>query len=249
MKLQLSLVSLLVISIISCKKTNPVKFDPCSNQPTIADFRIDERVADTFLPSSTVLVSSAAKFTASEKYDSVKWIIGKDDRTFSTRSVTLIFDVPEQVDVTLIGFISSNFQCNGRIIDTVTKQLLVVDVRQSRLVGSFRGVFTSNPTDTFTFQINQTNDVAWYNDYFIYNFPNNCTIPSPPYPENVGYLISAGAHNFRIRNDLPAVQQCLFNIDATGRLLTNDSLYVDFTFRSSASSPSLTQNKFHGIKL
>lgn len=236
--------------IFSCKKDikNGINID-CTNLFPIKDFEIFERLADTILSTNAALTSSAVIFKASDKYDSVKWIIGNDARTFREKQVSLIFNDPGMINVTLIGSINIMYQCSSKNVDTITKQLEIRNTRNSYLTGKYKGIRVSNPIDTFILEIKQVNDSSWYNEYFIYNFPKGCTVWSPPFPQNTGYLISAGAKNFRIRNDLPAIQECLFEIYGVGKLSKLDSLTLYFNFRASQGNPQLTTDKFLGKKL
>lgn len=236
--------------LFSCKKEKQSQVNSaCNENFKINSFEIFERVADTSLPTDVALTSSAILFKASEKYDSVKWTIGNDARVFKTKELSLIFDNPDIITVTLIGSINKKYQCFSKSSDTVVRQLEIRDVRNSALPGRYEGIRLSSPNDTFTLRINQVNEPTWHTDYFIYNFPNTCIVWSPPYPNNTGYLISAGAKNFRIRKDLPAIQECLFEVYGVGRLLNNDSLLLDFEYRTSQNSPMLTKDKFIGKKL
>lgn len=251
MRIRTSIYLLIFTGIFfSCKKEshNPIISD-CTQPLQIKDFEIFERVADTILPTNAVLTSSSVIFKASEKYDSVKWKIGNDIRVFREKQVSLIFDDPDIINVTLTGFIKTSYQCTGKKIDTITKHVEIRNIRNSFLTGVYKGIRISNPTDTFNLEIKQVNDPTWYNEYFIYNFPKGCTVWSPPFPTNTGYLISAGAKNFRIRNDLPAIQQCLFEIYGIGKLKNTDSLILDFNYRANLSSPQLITDKFIGKKL
>lgn len=248
----LTLIALIILIFFSfsCekKRNDLIKLDS-SNTFQIKDFEIFESIADTLLVSNVALTSSSVTFKASEKYDSVNWTIGNDERVFKEKQVSLIFENPELIKITLIGFINSAYHFSGRKIDTVVKQVEIRNARNSFIVGRYKGIRTSNPSDTFTIEIKQVNDLTWYNEYFIYNFPNGCTVWSPPYPMNTGYLISAGAKHFRIRNDLPAIRECLFEVSGVGSLKNNDSLILDFKFREMQNEPQLTTDKFIGKKL
>ena len=251
MKISSFFLSVFFLMILySCKKEKTViPKTNCTEKLPIKYFDILERVADTLLSTDAALISGSVTFKASEKYDSVKWTIGNDPRIFKEKQISLIFDTPEIINTTLIGFISKPYQCDGKLIDTISRKLEILPARNSFLSGKYKGIRVSNPTDSFIVEIKQVNEPTWYADYFIYNFPKGCNVRFPPYPNDAGYLISAGAKNFRMRNALPAIQECLFEIYGTGSLLhNNDSLMIDFSYRLVGNQPGRASDKFLGKK-
>ncbi len=250
MKISFFLSVFFFVILYSCKKEKSVITKTnCTQNLTIKYFDILERVADTLLSTDAALTSGSVTFKASEKYDSVQWIVGNDPRVFKEKQFSLIFGTPEIINTTLIGFISKQYQCDGKQIDTISKRLEILPARNSFLTGKYKGIRASNPADSFIVEIKQVNEPTWYEDYFIYNFPKGCNARFPPYPNDAGYLISAGAKNFRMRNALPAIQECLFEVYGTGSLRrNNDSLIIDFSYRLVGSQPERATDKFFGKK-
>ena len=145
----------IILVITGCAKV--VDSDcPAELLPT-ASFQMGARMlhfggVDTLIETDTVLTSNTVEFIAAEGFTNYRWRIGEDDRIFTDRSVSLVFDEPEaEVRVELIATGIEENPCFplGNISDTVVKYLTVFPRRKNPIYGTFRGVLLDQPMDTF----------------------------------------------------------------------------------------------------
>jgi hypothetical protein len=132
--------------------------DPCLvRKQTKAGFRLGEHVTwygpvDTVLWADTMLAGNNVLFEADSDYLSYEWKVGSDPRTWKTKKFELRFDEPEQqLVVRLIAKWKPDLECfpldDG--VDTVYRNLTVIDYYQNPILGVYRGYVKSNPTDFF----------------------------------------------------------------------------------------------------
>jgi hypothetical protein len=178
MKLNFSYTFLLCLLLAACSKPSnedTPKPDPCKAeeaQPLKAAFKIEESVGDSLVITDTIMRYSGVKFTALGKYDSVKWKIGGDVRLFRTPTVSLEFDDPETVRITLVGYRKPNKACfpTDDGVDTVSRNLVVLsyDKYQSPLKGIYRGYVVGKEQDVFDVAIDTMTARRGTEEYFSY---------------------------------------------------------------------------------
>ncbi len=200
------LIICLLLLLTSCKRSNDdlsgilPSSDPNNFE---VSFHIYEPFFNNFRVESDTIVRFEALFRFDQPFTEYRWKVGLEE--FDTRDVYLRFgleDMDAPIPVTLYAKRAYNTP-NGRIVksDSATRYLSLKVLDKSReagflspekvisspCIGSFSGIFTDNPTDTFPITIIDHGDnpspsggqKAW--DARIYNLPKAC-----------GGIISAG---------------------------------------------------------
>ena len=148
-------------------------YDPCLDKASVsAAFEIAEVVGyvnyDTiiYVPTDTSLEKNFVRFRAEQEADSYEWRIGSDTRVFTTREVSLFFQGPTQLSITLILKRSPATECfpDDDGVDTVSRRLVVVPREESALIGKFEGATDQNPEERYVVE------------FFRYAYPQTPTI-------------------------------------------------------------------------
>ena len=111
---------------------------------------------DTLIETDTVISSNRVAFIAAEGYENYRWTIGEDDRIFTDRRVSLIFDEPEvDIRIELIATRVGEDPCFplANPSDTIVKYLSVFPRRKNPIYGTFRGALLDEPLDTFDVEV------------------------------------------------------------------------------------------------
>lgn len=131
------------------------------------------------------LVSEADTTFIGEKYfralhpnDSYQWLVGTDPQIHTENKFVLNFtitDLPQDIDVTLVVCKAPPVGCNFIRCDTMTKAIHFIpidlaDSTWSYVIGTFKGIDTSAPNDSFTIRIPPILPTL----QGIINFPNGC---------------------------------------------------------------------------
>lgn len=150
---------LILLFVTGCAK---VVDSDCRGEVLLsASFKIGARMVhfggvDTLVETDTVLTFNVVEFVAAEGFTDYQWKIGEDDRIFTDRSISLIFDEPETaLKIELIAVDSAINPCFPLEIvsDTVVKYLTVFPKRKNPIYGTFRGVLLDDPLDTFEVEV------------------------------------------------------------------------------------------------
>ncbi len=121
-------------------------YDPCYGKNAVsAAFTIEEVIGGRgdsvyYIPTDTVIAGpNRVRFRAVQEAESYTWRIGNDTRVWNTRSVTLSFQNPTEVNVVLAVSSTPNTDCfpldNG--LDTVLKRLVVYPRPQTAMKGIY----------------------------------------------------------------------------------------------------------------
>lgn len=170
----MGLIFMIALTTSGCKRCDDPgdpeckNYDPCYGQTEVsAEFVMGNTftnqwhptLQDTFLISDTVLQNlPMVEFRGPDGYDSYEWRIGQDNRIFTDQDIALLFTDPEPLlKVQLIVKRNLDLVCfpgeDGR--DTVVKYLTVIPFQDAAIIGSYRGVLASEPTDSFDIYIKQ----------------------------------------------------------------------------------------------
>lgn len=222
----------------SCKKNS---VNSCvSAVPYAASFAIKEVVGDTAFIADTVFRDNYVQFESLLQYDSVRWKIGNDPRSFSAPNFPLNFHtVLADIVVNFTGFKHPNTVCypNDNGVYTGQKKLTVLEqsdkntLTKSPLIGKYQGAFSDVPGDIFTIRIEYF-DSAKYdasmtgtkNFYWISNIPKGfvgTSSPATTYTElNNGQGIEMGFKSFAFGSSSACAQ---------GRgWMVKDSLFIHY---------------------
>jgi hypothetical protein len=253
------LILLIVISfhLVGCSKSTDLP-NPCNGVVRLsASFSIKEIVGDTAFYADTIFRDNPVLFESTGKYDSVKWQIGSDHRTFTDTSFGLSFsNTLYRLAINFTGYKKPETACfpgdNG--IYNSVKHLTPVEqfdsstLTLSPLIGHYHGYFIDDPADTFTVRIEyfdstkyNTSVTGTQNFYWISNIPK-------------GYVDSTSAYATRypeLRNGLPmdmGYKGFVFGWTSSfceyGRgWMSNDSLYINY------GGPLNCRRKFIGKRL
>ncbi len=185
---------LIAFSITACKKCSDDNVGtPCDGVPLgfKADMEFGQSVSTAsnlnpfFLPFDTLLIDEGTSvvFRAKGDYDSVKWRVGEDPRTFIAEQFSLSFNrQPYRVPIEMVGYrkAASFGGCvTAQKVDTVRRVFtkLGYDTHSSPLIGIYLGAMEDTPTDTFRVQIRDTIvDPRVPIKYYLRNFPKGCSI-------------------------------------------------------------------------
>lgn len=215
MRILFFVTTLLVLSA-SCRKNNTA--NPCKDAlPPKASFVTKEIVGDTSFIADTVFLDNFVEFAATQRYDSVKWKIGSDPRTFTQSSFSLGFPIsPSTLTVNFAAwrlpagscFANDSGKYNATQPLTFAEQFDRATLTVSPLRGSYRGAFTDNPSDIFTVQVLYLDSAKYSpsitgarNFYWLNNIPNgyvdNTSAPAMAYPElRFGHRLEMGYKSF-----------------------------------------------------
>lgn len=184
MKLLTPLTLLLVL--LACKRRDVI--DPCSGvKQTVAQFTIKEIIGDTAFAADTIFRNNPVIFEAATTYDSVKWTVGNDPRSFTKPSFNLLFtDALVTIPVRFTGYKKPATACFPGDMGVYAGEKRLTSVEQferailtkSPMIGRYKGAYIDAPSDTFTVRIEYF-DSAKYNTsvtgaknfYWISNFP------------------------------------------------------------------------------
>ncbi len=171
--------SLLLLIMMGCPgpEPNPPEPDPCFDViPKAAHFvMLEDFYADSIFATDTVLMGNFVHFVADEGYDSVRWKIGFDNRTFTKPSFKLRFlDITGAFEVQMIAWWTPDTLCfpQDSGTDTLRKILVVVPWENAAVLGAYHGYHEGVPEDTFSIQVMQQG--YWYK---IYGINPGCSNP------------------------------------------------------------------------
>jgi hypothetical protein len=212
LKIYLAIIIIVIINS-SCHKE---KEDPCKGQSEVlAEFSIEEALdgpepdnstegssTTRYFESDTIIANHIVRFTARQDMDENYWKIGTDPKQWDTKSFTLRFSDPVEVDVMLVGKRKVKKECfpNDDGIDTVIKHLVVLPSPFNfpgppptnvnyPMIGSFEGHDTENPeiNYTITFKIDTLyQSTGKFYTMIAQNFVNGCSFNWSGYIE-MGY--------------------------------------------------------------
>ena len=233
-----------------CKETNP-----CSDviQPT-GKFLIKEIVGDTAFIADTIFKKNYVQFEAVDNYDSIKWKLGTDPRTWTDSDFLLSFyGTLGNIPVSFEGFTTPHPNCfpgdNGIYRSTQTFTLVEAyekpNLTLSPLIGKYRGGFTDTPDETFTVRIEYFDSAKYEisttgskNFYWFSNMPDGFTSQTNAaytYPElRHGMGIDIGYKSFTFHSS---------DINEGRAWLSNDTLYISY------GNAFVGRRKFIGKKL
>ncbi len=258
-----------LVQFTGCDGPEP---DPCKElEPMSGRFTMGERITnyggvDTVIVSDTVITENFVVFRADTTYESYEWKIGDDQRTFTTREVSLRFMQPESsVQIRLIAKWKPNQTCfpHDDGVDTVYKYLTVVDKYANPILGTYRGSLANNPSDIFDVTVSRENyfasgcncmaDPEYCGCYYtIRNINKGCD----PFLDGVlGLNISAGYKKLNFTWDKTScpyfgcrAPDGWVNIDETGKKAT-----IQFSSLPPSTTCNLSDKKikdiFHGNKV
>ncbi|TAE15585.1 MAG: hypothetical protein EAZ47_05735 [Bacteroidetes bacterium] len=156
---------------VSCKKR--AEEDPCAKfKPFKTDFTMKIREQYSRAKGGDTLIEIQEGDTISDGYiqfaaidnipytdiyDSVRWLIGNAQNSFTTRNIQLYFRVNEfNMPISLTGYKKkiTHLNCfpNDPSFQTVTKTISVVKLANIAVVGKFFGYNEDSPADTFTIE-------------------------------------------------------------------------------------------------
>ena len=158
---QFFFISFVIISLFITGCAKVVESDCLGEILPRASFQMGARVVhfagiDTLIETDTVLTSNVVEFIANEDFINYRWKIGEEDRVFTDRRVSLIFDEPETaVRVELIATSIEGNPCFplANPSDTIVKYLTVFPRRKNPIYGTFRGILLDAPLDTFEVEV------------------------------------------------------------------------------------------------
>ncbi len=236
--MQLLFIGLLGFSMVGCHGCKDPVEDPCEGvEEVAADFKMEYSLGlnedRKWFEADTILKYRYVRFKALGDYDSVRWKIGLDPRTFSEKVFSLQFDNPDVIQVRMIGFKKPNLDCfpNDNGIDTISKQLVIVPKEEALVLGDYKGYFLSEPDSSFTLMIKWDTGLP-----YIHELPKGC-VHSP-----VQGLITAGYKNFKMAK-FDTGGPCPF--PKGWGVLKDDTLKVDFNYTSNVG---YFEDTFIGIK-
>jgi hypothetical protein len=145
--------TLMLLAFVACKKKQS---DPEIPDPP-ASFKIEENVGGKWVETPSVLVYNGVRFTASDLYESYKWTIGYDTRTFTTRVTGLSFpDGGDNfVNIRLIAKKKAQHIKDTKDdgVDTLTRTMSILKWEESRIIGRYKGHVTTRPDDEFIMSV------------------------------------------------------------------------------------------------
>lgn len=253
----LKLIFILIIPIISSHSCRKEVEDPCADAQNFkADFKIGVSKYSwynypngLFLEKDTIYDGSLelVNFKCEGEYDSVKWVVGSDPRSFTNQNFRLSFMVYETIPVTLYAFRKSGIwqQCsNAKKTDTITKSFTIVDeaIIQPKYVGTWLGALEGNLLDTFRVTIFRGVNTSNPYKYYISNIPKGCPHPSTSKME----LISYGYKEFGFnRQDI----YCKTVEWAFGKVDEQNKLVIEYRQGDYQDSLSYKTYRFIGTKI
>lgn len=252
----LKLIFILIIPIISSHSCRKEVDDPCADAQNFkADFKIGVSKYSwynypngLFLEKDTIYHGSLewVNFKCEGDYDSVKWVVGSDPRTFTNQNFRLSFMVYETIPVTLYAFRKSGIwqQCsNAKKTDTITKSFTIIHdtINTPKYLGNWLGALENNPMDTFRVTIFRQPFSHIYR-YYISNIPKGCPHPSTPKIE----LYDNGYKEFAFnKQDI----YCKTVEWAFGKVDEQNKLVIEYRQGDYQDSLSYKTYKFIGTKI
>ena len=180
-------VSIVLLFMVSCKKKTPI--DPCANYDNKIPYAaISCQVNVDFLVEvDTILTFEGAGnpvlFKTTKPYNSYKWTIGNDDRTWTTPTVYLTFmgEGGGNTPITMIGKRTPD-PCNpnDKGIDTLRTKLYVkrwnafYPTEPYMFEGVWSGYLTKEPNRKFDITIKNWPEEDYYDGLRIHNIPLGC---------------------------------------------------------------------------
>lgn len=175
---------LIAIIILTGCPDDPVRPDPCDGKmPVTANFKITQKVynniADSvdYIETEIVLTSNIILFKGQGNYYHYEWQLLGDTTTYFGRNQSFLFKEPwGKLTMRLIvkGYSDTTCFPNDDGIDTIFKDLFVIDKGDAAIIGSYKGSHENNPTDSFTIDIKYE---GGNKGMFIYNINRGCFLP------------------------------------------------------------------------
>lgn len=259
---------LFILAIYACRKT-PQTVDPCeAMEPFDISIVIDEFPGDSItVDTDSVIVNTAVTLRAvlpKGYFTKVTWKVG-EDLEYTERQVPLRIYRPgvvagDTIPIQLIGETAVN-SCfpGGKTRDTAYRLLRVINMREAKIIGKYRGLFGNDPTKKDT----QTVEVKFYppDNYFtdgsiaVVNIQKGCNSFASNTSNPYWYLITMGSSFGNNYKFFPAATTfyngCLGPL-AYMKLKPNDrdSLIVDYFYSQSISNfnPRI-QDQFRGKRI
>ncbi len=277
---------LLALSMGACKKCDddppPVPNDPCANiarfnksnmriymeGPSLFD-SVGRLYSDTiWMGENPIFPDSVTgygiKFRLNGTFDSVKWKVGQDFRTFTAPAFGLNFngniDPYERIDVQAVVFRKPRPDCipndNGR--DTIKNHFVLVPTsyienRRVALLGLYNGYIVGKESDTFTIKIHRfTDQNGNRTQHYITNLPkgniglapDRTSIGAPGQGEVLDPYTSYRGHGFFVGTTTRLIQQTLFCY-----LTTRDSIHAQFQEYEGATGNRMPIKRFVGVRV
>lgn len=162
--------------------------EPCTQCDISADFTMSEGALslsnqNKWLEADTIGIFYDVKFEAiCNDMTRYEWTVGTDQRVFTESSFTLYFASPGIIDVTLVVYQDENTNCpnNTVRVDSVTKQLVIVETENRHIEGKYRGYNVSEPNTIFDVEIVFDSTEAIVGAYVIRNLPEGCHLENSP---------------------------------------------------------------------
>jgi hypothetical protein len=168
------------------------------------DFGIYENILDTLLPADTVFEQTTVSLITNKNIHSPVWKIGDDTRIFTTSTVSLFFNTPEKIPVSLTATYADDCLQETK---TVSGSFTIVKNDGSivaPVTGTYLGYNADNPQDTFSISIRYWfgNRYSWWphGAYSIQNLPKGYIDSTQNFngfarPEITGIICSNGYKN------------------------------------------------------
>ena len=259
---------LLLLAIYSCRKT-PQPLDPCASQePFNISIVIDEFPGDSItVDTDSVIVNTSVTLRAvlpKGYFTKVTWKVG-ETLEYTEREVPLRFFRPnvvagETIPIQLIGETAVN-SCfpGGKTRDTAYRLLHVINMREAKIIGRYRGLFGNDPTKKDT----QTVDVKWFPPDNIFvdgtsaviNVQKGCNTFASNTSNPYWYMIELGGivgNNFRYFPTQNVFYNGCLGPIAYMKLKPNDrdSLMVDYFYSESrAKVEPKIRDQFRGKRI
>lgn len=259
---------LFLLAIYSCRK-NPQPVDPCASmEPFDISIVIDEFPGDSItVDTDSVIVNTGVTLRAvlpKGYFTKVTWKVG-EALEYTEREVPLRFFRPnvvagETIPIQLIGETAVN-SCfpGGKTRDTAYRLLHVINMREAKIIGKYRGLFGNDPTKKDT----QTVEVKYYppdnilvdGSIAVVNIQKGCNSFASNTSNPYWYIIASGGsigNNYKFFPSATTFFNGCLGPWAYLKLKPNDrdSLIVDYFYSESISRPNpRIQDRFRGKRI
>jgi hypothetical protein len=236
--------------VVSCRKETTNFNNPCNGiVPLKSNYKIEQSVSDTqnwnFYEDDT-LYPSVIRFTCLNKYDSVKWMVGRNiskERKFELNFNTVSFNQP--IKISMVSYQNPPKDCNNVNVLTDTLTKTVVFNRVFKFVGTFRGYDLDNPRKIFNILLKDSGLAPnGINGFFIGNLPYGISGVS-----NFNYFrIGRREAEFTVDNRTNVILRINYNLNIS----KNDIITIDYNIDSSTKNYVLissTHKVFKGWKI
>lgn len=171
----------LLLFAISCKDGPPIQKDPCDEiRNKRGDFIIVQKSDGKYyiITKDTLNYKNGLNLKAiGFKYKNVKWVIGTDPKIYTGDSLSLyLSQAYNAIKITMYGtrYIEDCIPGDDGL-DTVVHTAVALPDTLLNMYGTFRGVSSYFPKDTFNVYIKPFYDLGEGWVKVLDNFPNSCT--------------------------------------------------------------------------